>query len=275
MVSDSIKKASGESVVLIGIPFDENSSYIRGTAAASARIREALLGPIANVWSESGTSILRKGAFFDAGDLDFGSTDNPFKLIERTVYLALERGLKPICIGGDHSVTYPIINAFSRRFSRISLLQIDAHPDLYDEFDGNRFSHACPFARIMEEQLVDRLVQVGIRASTCHLREQAERFGVEVIEMNSLSEALILTFDSPVYISFDIDGLDPAFAPGVSHPEPGGLSTRQAIGIVQSLEGEIVGADIVELNPSRDINGLTALVAAKVVKEIIALCSPD
>jgi agmatinase len=162
------------------------------------------------------------------------------------------------------------LRAFAKRYRRLSILHFDAHPDLYDELDGNRFSHACPFARIMEEGLVERLVQVGIRTMTDHQRQQVERFGVEVIEMRDYRDDWPIDFDTPVYISFDVDGLDPAFAPGVSHREPGGLSTRQAINTILNLNAEIVGADIVEFNPRMDVANLTETVCAKIVKEIAA-----
>ena len=123
----------------------------------------------------------------------------------------------------------------------------------------------------MEEGLVQRLVQIGIRTMTGHQREQAQRFGVEVIEMHALSAVDQLAFEGPVYLSFDMDCLDPAFAPGVSHYEPGGLSTRAVLAMIQNLDADIVGADIVEYNPERDPQGITAMVAAKILKEIMGL----
>jgi agmatinase len=175
-----------------------------------------------------------------------------------------------VSLGGDHAITFPILRAFARRYPRISILQFDAHPDLHDEFGGNRYSHACPFARILEEGLASRLVQVGIRTANAHQRDQARRFGVEMIEMKDFRDGLELLFDGPVYVSFDLDGLDPAFAPGVSHREPGGLTTRQAVDVLQRLRGEVVGGDVVEFNPRMDSSGMTAVVAAKIVKEIAA-----
>jgi len=155
------------------------------------------------------------------------------------------------------------------KFQNLNILQFDAHPDLYDELDGNRFSHACPFARIMEENLAERLVQVGIRTLTGHQHEQAKRFGVEIIEMKNFEAAKEIAFDGPVYISLDMDCLDPAFAPGVSHHEPGGMSSRDVLEIIQNLKGKLVGADIVEYNPKRDFQGMTGMVAGKLLKEII------
>jgi arginase family enzyme len=121
----------------------------------------------------------------------------------------------------------------------------------------------------MEERLADRLVQVGIRTMTGHQRSQARRFGVEVIEMRSVRDDLRVAVETPVYISIDIDALDPAFAPGVSHREPGGLSVRQLLALLQSIEGSIVGADVVELNPGNDPSGVSSMVAGKIVREVI------
>ena len=141
---------------------------------------------------------------------------------------------------------------------------------LYDELDGDKYSHACPFARIMEESLASRLVQVGIRTLNTHQREQSEKFGTEIIEMKDFEPGKIPVFSKPLYLSIDLDGLDPAFAPGVSHHEPGGLTSRDVINIIHGIKVPIIGADIVELNPLRDANGITAALAAKLTKEIIA-----
>jgi arginase len=210
---------------LIGFRSDENSSFLRGAAEAPPLIREALFSDAANLWSETGVDLGADGIFVDAGDVN---PDSP-KQIEDSVGSLLAQKLRPICLGGDHSITYPILRAIAREHPALSILHFDAHPDLYNDFRGNPHSHASPFARIMEEKLAHRLVQVGIRTMNGHQREQATRFGVEVIEMKDLRNGLNLTFDTPVYVSVDMDALDPAFAPGVSHREPGGLTTRQVI----------------------------------------------
>ena len=128
----------------------------------------------------------------------------------------------------------------------------------------------APLQRIMEENLVSRLVQVGIRTLTGHQLEQAKRFGVEIVEMKGIEKTSEIKFDGPVYLSLDLDCLDPAFAPGVSHYEPGGMSTREVLRIIQNLKGVLVGADIVEYNPQCDVHGITGMVAAKLLKEIIS-----
>lgn len=252
---------------LVGFRWDENSSFLRGPAEAPPLIRRALASESSNHWSECGVE-LTPGDFLDAGDLGPGPGVDMPAAIEGAVATLLAAGLSVISLGGDHAVTFPILRAFARRYPRLSILHFDAHPDLYDEFEGNRFSHACPFARIMEEKLAQRLVQVGIRTMNAHQKAQVARFGVEVIEMKDFRDGLAIEFDGPVYVSFDLDGLDPAFAPGVSHREPGGLSTRQALDVIARVRAPIVGADVVEFNPRVDASGLTAMVSAKLVKEI-------
>ena len=251
---------------LIGVPYDAASSYLRGAADAPPHIRRALESPSSNSWSESVRDV-GGNAIDDAGDIDLHGDDVP-RTIEREVGEVLAGGGLPIALGGDHSITYPILRAVRRRHPKLTILHLDAHADLYDEFEGDRFSHACPFARIMEERLTDRLVQVGIRTMTGHLQDQVRRFGVEVIEMKAWGAGTRPLVTGPVYLSLDLDVLDPAFAPGVSHWEPGGLSTREVIGIIQSIGGDLIGADVVEYNPVRDPAGITAMVAAKLVKEI-------
>lgn len=262
--------AKTSKLALIGFCYDENSSFMKGAAEAPPQIRAAFRSDASNFWSESGVDLGAEGTFFDAGDLEPVAGTEMFSLIEDSVRTLLADNLAPICLGGDHSITYPIIRAVSKKYPELSILHFDAHPDLYDELLGNRHSHASPFARIMEERLAKRLVQVGIRTINRHQREQAERFGVEIVEMRHWRDDLTLDFDSPVYISFDMDALDPAFAPGVSHREPGGLSTRQAIGLIQRLQASVIGADIVEFNPRMDPALITATVCGKLLKEIAA-----
>jgi len=258
---------------LLGIPLDVNSSYLRGAAGAPAKIREALRCDASNKWTELGVDLGAAGAFADAGDLGLKdsreSVAENFAEIEHAVSELLGKGERPVSLGGDHSVTYPILKAFAQRYPELTIVHFDAHPDLYDEFEGSRMSHACPFARIMEERLAKRLVQVGIRTMVGHQREQAARFGVEVVEMRELPAYDRLEIRGPVYVSFDIDVLDPAFAPGVSHREPGGMTVREAIAHLHAIKGTIVGADIVEYNPVQDVSGMTATVAAKILKEVL------
>ena len=256
-------------VAVVGVPYDEHSSFMRGPALAPARIREVLHAGSTNLCSESGIDLGAEPRFHDLGDLQLANGTAAFEQIEKAIADLLDRDVYVLSLGGDHAITYPILKAYGKKYDQLNILHLDAHPDLYDEFEGNRYSHACPFARIMEENPT-RLVQVGIRTMNPHQRLQAERFGVEVIEMREWQPELNVDFEGPVYLSLDMDVLDPAFAPGVSHHEPGGLSTRDVLQLIQSLRVPIIGADIVEFNPKRDPLGITAMAAAKFLKEIAA-----
>ena len=177
-------------------------------------------------------------------------------------------GRRVISLGGDHSITFPILRAFGHHLDDLTVVHIDAHPDLYDNLDGNPLSHASPFALVMEANCMTRLVQLGIRTANPHQRKQATRFGVEMLSPRELDRFDATSIAGPIYVSIDLDGLDPSVAPGVSHHEPGGLTFREVLGIIDDLPGPIVGADIVELNPSRDLIEMTAMVGAKLVKEL-------
>ncbi len=265
-----ISTLSTNDVAILGVPFDENSSFLRGPAAGPAEIRKQLHCGSANYYAEDGIDLASCGRVFDVGDIDFRVASGWLRTIEDGAGKVLDTGAKLLSLGGDHSVTWPLIRAHAKKHPKLTILQIDAHPDLYDELDGNRHAHACPFARIMEEGLVDRLVQIGIRTLNQHQRDQAERFGVEIIEMKDWAPEKLPDFDSPLYLTLDLDGLDPAAAPGVSHHEPGGFSARQVIEIIQNLRPILVGADVVELNPVRDHFGMTAMLGSKLLREIAA-----
>ncbi len=263
-------------LTILGIPWDENSSLHRGAAEAPPLIRQAVYAESSGLSCENGLDFGSLN-IHDAGDLvPCATTPETMAAIEEAVSRELAQGRGVISLGGDHAITWPVLRAYARHYPDLSILHIDAHPDLYDEFEGNRHSHASPFARIMEEGLAKRLVQVGIRTINNHQRQQVRRFGVEVFEMMDWRDDQFMDFDSPVYLSLDIDGLDPAFAPGVSHPEPGGLTTRQVLSVIQKSNATIVGADIVEYNPRFDAGGsigITARVCAKLLKEIAARMS--
>jgi agmatinase len=252
---------------LIGLPTDSHSSFLRGPAQAPAAIRAALASDHANQASESGLELGADIFVEDMGDLPLTEGEGDFDLIR-------EASASPettIFLGGDHMVSYPIVAGLAAVHGPLNIFHLDAHPDIYDEFEGDPLSHASPFARIMENGLANRLIQVGIRTMNAHCRAQTARFGVEVIEMKDFAADRVPIPDAPLYISIDLDALDPAFAPGVSHHEPGGLSTRELISVLQRLRCPVIGADIVEYNPTRDINGMTATVAAKLVKEVASL----
>jgi len=257
-------------IKLIGIPYDGNSSYKKGSASAPSRIRLMDTEGSANRFCENGVEIVEGENYIDLGDLTF-LDDNPewvYRKIKQTILNELTPRDKIISLGGDHSVSFPVIEAHTNMYKNLNVLHFDAHADLYDNFEDNPFSHASPFARLMEKGIIKSLTQVGVRTLNTHQKEQAKKFDVKVVEMKGYKIDFIKTLKGPLYISLDLDVLDPAFAPGVSHHESGGLSTRELISIIHQINAPIVGADIVELNPTRDVNNVTAMVAYKLFKEI-------
>ncbi|GAU25655.1 hypothetical protein TSUD_265820 [Trifolium subterraneum] len=266
---------------LLGVPLGHNSSFLQGPAFAPPRIREAIWCGSTNSTTEEGKDLQDARVLTDVGDVpiqeirDCGVDDHRLmNVISESVKLVMEEDpLRPLVLGGDHSISFPVIRAVSEKLGGpVDVLHLDAHPDNYDAFEGNIYSHASSFARVMEGDYV------GIRSITTEGRAQAKKFGVEQYEMRTFSrdrhflENLKLGEGvKGVYISIDVDCLDPAFAPGVSHIEPGGLSFRDVLNILQNLQGDVVAGDVVEFNPQRDtVDGMTAMVAAKLVRELAA-----
>ncbi|TVU06860.1 hypothetical protein EJB05_46912, partial [Eragrostis curvula] len=292
------------SASLLGVPLGHNSSFLQGPAFAPPRIREAIWCGSTNSSTEEGKELNDPRVLTDVGDVpiqeirDCGVEDDRLMhVISESVKTVMEEDpLRPLVLGGDHSISYPAVRAVSEKLGGpVDILHLDAHPDIYDCFEGNVYSHASSFARIMEGGYARRLLQflivpmyldldgfqVGLRSITKEGREQGKRFGVEQYEMRTFSkdreklENLKLGEGvKGVYVSVDVDCLDPAFAPGVSHIEPGGLSFRDVLNILQNLQGDVVAADVVEFNPQRDtVDGMTAMVAAKLVRELTAKIS--
>jgi agmatinase len=254
-------------VGLLGISYDRKSSFLQGAALAPQFVRESLFSEAFNAYSENMVNVLDKQHLIDLGDLTIQSYDHINTQLLNNLHV--DRPL--LMIGGDHSISYPLVKAHVKKFGPFHILHFDAHADLYDELVGDKYSHACPFARIMEESLAISLTQVGIRTLTPHQRDQADRFGVSIFEMKKIDTFDPLNLKGPLYMSLDMDVFDPAFAPGVSHPEPGGLSSRSMIEWLQQINVPVLGVDIVEYNPLRDLSGITAALTSKLTKEIIDL----
>jgi agmatinase len=220
-----------------------------------------------------GIDIAAEGVLRDGMDISLGEDPaNARAAIEAAVAAIVASGGRPLALGGDHSITYPILRAF-KGSAPDAIVHFDAHGDLYDSFDDDRYSHACPFARIMEERLTSRLIQIGVRTLNAHQREQAARFGVQCYGAERWREAIpvVAALGGTVYVSLDIDVLEPMLAPGISHPEPGGLTVRDVLDVLRAIQAPVIGADVVEYNPSNDVRDLTARVAAKFVKELVGL----
>lgn len=257
-------------IKLIGVPYDDNSTFAKGPALAPPKIRQMDTGGSANRFCEFGIEIAEDKNYVDLGDINFEGLNRAevYEKIKSTILNELTPNDKILSLGGDHSVSFPLIEAYAQKYPNLHVLHLDAHADLYDDFEGNPFSHASPFARLMEKNILKSLTQVGVRTLNTHQQHQADEFGVKIVEMKDLNFNFVSALEGPLYISLDLDVLDPAYAPGISHHEPGGMSSRQLISIIQQINVPIVGADIVELNPTRDINDATAMIAYKLFKEI-------
>ena len=255
-----------KNIGLVSIPYDENSSFCKGPAKAPTAIKQALFSGSLNKGTENGQLLDWHTNVIDLGDINVLSAERFVSDIESSIGNLLAQEHRLVILGGDHSITYPVLAAYAKYFEGINIVHLDAHSDLYHEFKGNPYSNACPFARIMENKLAAKLFQYGIRTLTAHQSEQAKRFGVEVHEMRHWPQPLP-DIDGPIYLSIDIDAIDPAFAPGVSHREPGGLTSREVINLIHALPDNVIGIDVVEYNPDKDIDGITSNLAAKLVKE--------
>jgi agmatinase len=257
----------------VGIGDDSQSSFLRGPADAPDCIRRAYDGRCYNATTESGVDLT--SAVTDVGDLKPRRTWGESAASYRArIEEILKEGFTPFTAGGDHAITVPVVQAFAVLRRPLHVIQIDAHPDLYPEFEGNPDSHACTGARLLEMSHVASLTQIGIRTLNEEQRLSAERWSdrLRILEARTLEGIAIpelthIPAQAAVYLTVDMDGFDPAFAPGVSHPVPGGLTARQVLGLILRGNWTLVGMDAVEVNPSRDIQYMTAILAARLLHE--------
>ncbi len=258
--------------VFLGIADDTQSSFLRGPADAPDCIRRGYDGRCYNATTESGIDLT--SSVTDLGDLKPRSTwEASAREYRAKVEEIVREGETPFVAGGDHAVTVPVVEAFAVLRRPIHVVQIDAHPDLYPEFEGNPDSHASTAARLLEMDHVQSLTQIGIRTMNEEQRRQGERWSarLHILEARALEGATPelphLPAEAEVYLTVDMDGFDPAFAPGVSHPVPGGLTARQVLDLILRSRFTLVGMDVVEVNPSRDIQYMTAILAARLLHE--------
>ncbi|MCI0695169.1 agmatinase [candidate division KSB1 bacterium] len=265
-------------LVFAGLPDDSQSSFRRGSAQGPQRIRLAYDGNCYNATTESGADLT--GAVADLGDLPSKST---WKLTARSYQefaaWLFQIGKIPFFAGGDHAVTVPIIAALVEIGEPVHIIQIDAHPDLYLEYEGNRDSHACTISRALEMRHVASVTQLGIRTLNQAQMPQLERYRkhVHLFHARDLPGELPLlphiSPGAPVYLTVDLDGFDPAYAPGVSHPVPGGLTPRQVLNFIQNAQWKLVGMDVVEINVDLDVNDQTAILAARLLHEAMGFAA--
>lgn len=255
----------GADIILMGCPLDATSSFRGGTKFAPDSIRKAS-------WTlETYSPYLRRDlddvAFFDTGNLELrpGNLEYSLQLIEGAVAEMAGKGKKVLVLGGEHLVTYPSVQAVKEHHGDMQIVHFDAHCDLRDDYEGQRLSHATVMKRVKELGALE-IFQIGIRSGT--KREFEELLLVD--SPASLRERL--SVNKPTYVTFDLDVLDPSLAAGVTTPEPGGLTFREAMEYFSVLSGmNIVGADIVELSPDYDSTFVSSIAAAKIAREVLML----
>jgi agmatinase len=262
----------GPGIVILGVPYDAGSTNRKGAALAPEAIRKASSSQSLNPCTEEGHNLKEIINIHDKGDLVL--QDDPEKMaadVREAVAGILASGAIPILLGGDHSVTPPAVMEVAKSRGKIDILYIDAHPDLYESYEGSPHTHASTALRIAREVDFERFVQVGIRMPAAGQLEKAQELDIRVITAYHLVAPEDLRFENPLYLSVDMDCLDPAFAPGVGNPVPGGLSTRELLDILKSVSGKIAAADVVEFVPAYDVSEITATAAARLVIEIAGL----
>ncbi len=260
-------EAEAPRFALLGAPHDAGSTFRPGARLAPQAIRN--MASSLSAANEHGVDLAGLGV--DLGDLELAVTPEiAWASIEEAVGGVLDRGAVPIVLGGDHAVTVPAFTAVRKRRGDVHFLCFDAHPDLYPEYDGDRYSHACVTRRILELDGMEgrHVTQVGIRASNPMQRAVAEEAGIRSVPAWD-SDLFYFEGEGPVYVSVDVDVLDPAYAPGCGNPVPGGLMTRELLADLQALDVEIAGFDVVEVNPLLDPAGITAVAAVRVVTELL------
>ncbi|MHA1916839.1 MAG: agmatinase [Candidatus Ranarchaeia archaeon] len=284
LVEEGISKKSATGGIL-GIPYDQNSSYRTGARFAPKSIRESSNSEMMNSFTENSIDITQYNSFFDFGDLDI-ITDSPSNAdlrIRESVKELVNNYNFSFFLGGDHSITPPIIAEMSRKYPKLGLMYFDAHLDLYDGYNGSGFSHACSMRRIIEEKLIDpsKIIIIGARSMPDNHLEYAKTKGVKIIPITEFMNRDLKSIINEIndhfktipedYISVDMDVFDPGFAPGVSNPEPGGMVPRELIWLLHNFPKKVIGFDISELNPTYDVHRLTSILAAKLVKELVGL----
>ena len=282
----AVNSAEGMDVVFIGIPLDIGTSNRSGTRFGPKQIRaESVLMRPYNMWTRAAPfDSLRVG---DLGDVPINTFDlkDSVRRITEFYQTVLQHDVVPLTLGGDHTLTLPVLRAIAGKHGPVGLIHVDAHADINDHMFGEQIAHGTPFRRALEEGLIDphRTWQIGLRGTgyTAEDFDWARDRGFTVVQAEELwhrsAAPLIETAraalgDGPVYLTFDIDSLDPGFAPGTGTPEIGGLTPIQALEIIRGCRGlDLVGADLVEVSPPYDPQGNTALLAANLLYEMLCV----
>ena len=280
------EQLTGLDVAILGIPIDIGTSWRSGTRFGPRQIRAEsnMLRPY-NMWTKVNPFNILNCA--DIGDIPINTFDLKDSVLRITKFYEnlMKAKVIPMAMGGDHTLTLPILRALKEKYGKIGLIHIDAHADINDEMFGEKIAHGTPFRRAYEELLIDPkfVFQVGLRGTGYSEMDfdEARNWGFNIIQAEEIwhkslipiGEKICSTLkDIPVYLTFDIDSLDPAYAPGTGTPEIGGLTTPQAIELIRSFQGlHIIGCDIVEVSPPYDPSGNTALTAANLLYEMLCV----
>ena len=272
-------------VALVGVPFDGGTTYRPGPRFGPRHVREqsAIIRP----WNP----VLKVNPFANRRTADFGdlpvnplSIEDTFRRIERGIQPLLQREVRCVCVGGDHSISLPLLRAVGRKHGPVSLIQFDAHNDLWDEYFGSKYSHGTPFRRAFEEGLLKdgSVLQVGLRGQVYGEEDFdfAREHKVKMVTAEAfrrqgmaLVQKLLRGFrGQAVYVTLDIDVVDPAYAPGTGTPQVGGLTSIEILELVRALRGlQIVGCDLVEVSPPYDTGEITSLLAANLLFELLCV----
>lgn len=281
------RELKGVEVAIAGIPYDSGTSFRSGARFGPRAIRQASL----LLWGYNavqGVAPLEQLSVLDYGDLEVIPVDIRASMagIQQQAGEVLAQGVTLIGLGGDHSVSLPLLRAHAAHYGPLAVLHLDSHPDTWqEEFSGQPYSHGTPFRRAIEENLIDvqAYLQVGIRGPTseAHDLDEARGLGARILTSDQVYELGIpavlesirqVCAERPLYVSLDIDCVDPAFAPGTGTPEVGGLTSRQVLQLVRGLKGlNLVGFDLVEVCPAYDPGEITAILAANLVFEFLSL----
>jgi agmatinase len=279
---------AGVDVAMLGVPFDSGTSYRSGARLGPREIRaqSSLIRPYSYFQKISPFETL---TIVDAGDVDAPPVgiEAAFAAIEAGVRRVVEAGAMPLVVGGDHSISLPCLRAVAAVHGPLSLIQFDAHIDTWGDYFGGKYFHGSPFRRAIEERVIEpsRYVQVGIRgpmygeAADFAFQREAGVTTIDIGMVNrdgaakTIARIRDIVGATPVYVTFDIDSVDPAFAPGTGTPEVGGLTSYEAQELVRGLAGvNLAGCDVVEVAPTFDGPGqITALLAANIMFELLCV----
>ena len=268
----SRRDPAGCRIGLFGVPYDGTTSFRPGTRFGPAAIREVSQG--LETYCPQLEMDLEDLAFADLGavDIPFGAPEPVVEAVQQATGTVLDLGLKPLMLGGEHSISSGAVAAVAEQHPDLVLVQLDAHADLREEWLGARHSHACAMRRCLEVLPSGDLLQLAIRSGTRDEFQELQSSGRRITDAAALQQALKPLQGKPIYLTVDLDWFDPAVLPGTGTPEPGGFLWRDFAAVVEVLrEHRLIAADVVELAPQLDTSGVSSVLAAKVTRSLILL----